>query len=43
MGLRRTKEMVDWDVVKAFRARSLNPMQLHSMGSAEQRAFQHKL
>ena len=38
------KEMVDWDAVKAFRARSLNPMHPHSMGSAEQPEsfFQHR-
>ena len=38
------KEMVDWDAVKAFRARSLNPMHPHSMGSAEQPVsfFQHR-
>ncbi len=38
------KEMVDWDAVKAFRARSLHPNHPHSMGSAEQPEtfFQHR-
>ena len=38
------KEMVDWDAVKAFRARALNPNHPHSMGSAEQPEtfFQHR-
>ena len=38
------KEMVDWDAVKAFRARSLNPNHPHLMGSAEQPEtfFQHR-
>jgi len=38
------KEMVDWDAVKAFKARSIHPMHPHSMGSAEQPEtfFQHR-
>ena len=38
------KEMVDWDAVKAFKARSLNPNHPHLMGSAEQPEtfFQHR-
>ncbi len=38
------KEMVDWDAVKAFKARSLHPAHPHSMGSAEQPEtfFQHR-
>ena len=38
------KDMVDWDAVKAFRARSLNPNHPHLMGSAEQPEtfFQHR-
>ncbi len=38
------KEMVDWDAVKAYRARALHPAHPHSMGSAEQPEtfFQHR-
>ena len=38
------KEMVDWDAVKAFRAKALHPTHPHSMGSAEQPEtfFQHR-
>ncbi|MGN0658873.1 MAG: pyruvate:ferredoxin (flavodoxin) oxidoreductase [Emergencia sp.] len=38
------KEMVDWDAVKAFKARSIHPAHPHSMGSAEQPEtfFQHR-
>ena len=38
------KSMVDWDAVKAFRARALNPNHPHCMGSAEQPEtfFQHR-
>ncbi|MDO4546343.1 MAG: 2-oxoacid:acceptor oxidoreductase family protein, partial [Bacillota bacterium] len=38
------KSMVDWDAVKRFRERSLNPNHPHSMGSAEQPEtfFQHR-
>ena len=38
------KELVDWDAVKAFKARSLNPNHPHLMGSAEQPEtfFQHR-
>ena len=38
------KEMVDWDAVKAFRARSLHPAHPQSIGSAEQPEtfFQHR-
>ena len=38
------KSMVDWDAVKAFKARSLNPNHPHLMGSAEQPEtfFQHR-
>ena len=37
------KEMVDWDAVKRFRARALNPNHPHMIGSAEQPEayFQH--
>ncbi len=38
------KSMVDWDAVKAFRAKALHPNHPHSMGSAEQPEtfFQHR-
>ena len=38
------RDMVDWDAVKAFKARSLNPNHPFSMGSAEQPEtfFQHR-
>lgn len=38
------KEMVDWNAVKAFRARALNPNHPHLAGSAEQPEtfFQHR-
>ncbi len=38
------KNMVDWDAVKAFRKRALNPNHPHAMGSAEQPEtfFQHR-
>ncbi|MBP1584931.1 MAG: pyruvate:ferredoxin (flavodoxin) oxidoreductase [Lachnospiraceae bacterium] len=38
------KEMVDWNAVKAFRARALNPNHPHLTGSAEQPEtfFQHR-
>jgi len=38
------KSMVDWDAVKAYKARSLNPNHPHLMGSAEQPEtfFQHR-
>ena len=38
------KEMVDWDAVKAFKAKALHPAHPHSMGSAEQPEtfFQHR-
>ena len=38
------KDMMDWDAVKAFRERSLNPVHPHSMGAAEQPEtfFQHR-
>ena len=38
------KEMVDWEAVKAFRGRALNPNHPQSMGSAEQPEtfFQHR-
>ncbi|MCI8645319.1 MAG: pyruvate:ferredoxin (flavodoxin) oxidoreductase [Firmicutes bacterium] len=38
------KSMVDWDAVKRFRERALNPEHPHSMGSAEQPEtfFQHR-
>ena len=37
-------QMVDWDAVKKFRSRALNPNHPHSMGSAEQPEtfFQHR-
>ena len=38
------KEMVDWDAIKAFKARAIHPAHPHSMGSAEQPEtfFQHR-
>ena len=38
------KDMVDWDAVRTFRARALNPNHPHSIGSAEQPEtfFQHR-
>ena len=38
------KSMVDWNAVKAFRAKTLHPSQPHSIGSAEQPEtfFQHR-
>lgn len=38
------KDMVDWDAIKAFKARSIHPTHPHSMGSAEQPEtfFQHR-
>ena len=38
------KDMVDWDAVKDFKARSIHPTHPHSMGSAEQPEtfFQHR-
>ena len=38
------KEMVDWDAVRRFKQESLNPMNPHSRGSAEQPEtfFQHR-
>ncbi len=38
------KSMVDWDAVRAFKDRALNPNHPHSMGSAEQPEtfFQHR-
>ena len=38
------KDMVDWDAVRTFRAKALNPNHPHSIGSAEQPEtfFQHR-
>ena len=38
------RDMVDWDAIKAFKARSIHPTHPHSMGSAEQPEtfFQHR-